>query len=91
MEKNNLKTVTIISTLILISTIALTACAKAAPAPAPTAETKPVVEDTVAPSPEPTKELKPIRYGGQLYPEEFLLKGGDFFSKYGLIVEHTLI
>ena len=35
-------------------------------------------------------ELSVVRYGGQLYPEEFLLKGGDFFSKYGLTVEHTL-
>lgn len=35
-------------------------------------------------------ELASIRYGGQLYPEEFLLKGDDFFSKHGLRVEHTL-
>jgi ABC-type nitrate/sulfonate/bicarbonate transport system substrate-binding protein len=35
-------------------------------------------------------ELASIRYGGQLYPEEFLLKGSDFFSKYGLSVEHAL-
>lgn len=34
--------------------------------------------------------LSPMRYGGQLYPEEFLLKGHDFWSAYGLTVEHTL-
>jgi ABC-type nitrate/sulfonate/bicarbonate transport system substrate-binding protein len=37
----------------------------------------------------PTDELTPIRYGGQFYPEEFVLKGEDFFSKYGLSVEHA--
>lgn len=31
-----------------------------------------------------------IRYGGQLYPEEFLMKGYDFFSEFGIKVEHTL-
>jgi ABC-type nitrate/sulfonate/bicarbonate transport system substrate-binding protein len=31
-----------------------------------------------------------IRYGGQYYPEEFLLEGYDFFSEFGLQVEHTL-
>lgn len=32
-----------------------------------------------------------IRYGGQYYPEEFLLKGNpQFWSKYGLNVEHIL-
>jgi ABC-type nitrate/sulfonate/bicarbonate transport system substrate-binding protein len=35
-------------------------------------------------------ELSTVRYGGQLYPEEYLLKGQDFWSKYGLTVEHTL-
>lgn len=35
-------------------------------------------------------ELTPIRHGGQIYPEELLLKGEDFFSKYGLNVEHAL-
>jgi NitT/TauT family transport system substrate-binding protein len=37
-----------------------------------------------------TGELAVIRYGGQLYPEEYLLKGMDFWSQYGLTVEHTL-
>jgi ABC-type nitrate/sulfonate/bicarbonate transport system substrate-binding protein len=31
-----------------------------------------------------------IRYGGQLYPEEFLMKGYDFFSQFGIKVEHIL-
>lgn len=31
-----------------------------------------------------------IRYGGQYYPGEFLLKGYDFFSKFGIIVNHKL-
>lgn len=35
-------------------------------------------------------ELTVLRYGGQLYPEEYLLKGQDFWSAYGLTVEHTL-
>jgi ABC-type nitrate/sulfonate/bicarbonate transport system substrate-binding protein len=35
-------------------------------------------------------ELETVRYGGQLYPEEYLLKGKDFWSQYGLTVEHTL-
>lgn len=35
-------------------------------------------------------EMDVIRYGGQLYPEEYLLKGKDFWSEYGLTVEHTL-
>ena len=34
--------------------------------------------------------LNSIKYGGQLYPGEFLLKGKDFWSAYGLSVEHTL-
>lgn len=34
--------------------------------------------------------LQELRYGGQLYPEEYLLKGMDFWSEYGLEVEHTL-
>ena len=37
-----------------------------------------------------TSELETIRYGGQLYPEEYLLEGQDFWSPYGLTVEHTL-
>lgn len=35
-------------------------------------------------------EMAVLRYGGQLYPEEYLLKGNDFWSQYGLTVEHTL-
>ncbi len=35
-------------------------------------------------------ELETVRYGGQLYPEEDLFKGQDFWSEYGLNVEHTL-
>ncbi len=35
-------------------------------------------------------EMAVIRYGGQLYPEEYLLRGADFWSQYGLTVEHTL-
>ncbi len=31
-----------------------------------------------------------IRYGGQYYPGEFLLKGYDFFDRYDLNVEHRL-
>ncbi|MDK2979816.1 MAG: NitT/TauT family transport system substrate-binding protein [Chloroflexota bacterium] len=34
--------------------------------------------------------LSTLKYGGQLYPEEYLLKGHDFWSPYGLTVEHTL-
>lgn len=34
--------------------------------------------------------LSTLKYGGQLYPEEYLLKGQDFWSPYGLTVEHTL-
>jgi ABC-type nitrate/sulfonate/bicarbonate transport system substrate-binding protein len=37
-----------------------------------------------------TDEMAVIRYGGQLYPEEYLLKGIDYWSQYGLTVEHTL-
>ena len=37
-----------------------------------------------------TGDMAVIRYGGQLYPEEYLLKGVDFWSQYGLTVEHTL-
>ena len=33
---------------------------------------------------------KVVRYGGQYYPEEFLLKGYDFFSEFGLNVKHTI-
>lgn len=36
------------------------------------------------------KEGEVLRYGGQYYPGEFLLKGHDFFSEYDLTVEHTL-
>ncbi|BBB49493.1 ABC transporter substrate-binding protein [Pelolinea submarina] len=35
-------------------------------------------------------EMDTVKYGGQLYPEEYLLKGQDFWSKYGLTVQHTL-
>jgi ABC-type nitrate/sulfonate/bicarbonate transport system substrate-binding protein len=35
-------------------------------------------------------EAGKIRYGGQYYPEEFLLQGYDFWSKYDIDVEHTL-
>lgn len=35
-------------------------------------------------------EAMEIKYGGQYYPGEFLLKGGDFWSKYNLTVEHIL-
>ncbi len=35
-------------------------------------------------------DMETLKYGGQLYPEEYLLKGQDFWSKYGLTVEHTL-
>lgn len=31
-----------------------------------------------------------IRYGGQYYPEEFLLKGYDFFSEVGISVDHFI-
>lgn len=31
-----------------------------------------------------------IRFGGQFYPEDFLLKGNDFFGKYGITVSHTI-
>ena len=37
------------------------------------------------------QELAAIRYGGQYYPGEFLLKGRpEFWEKYDLSVEHTL-
>jgi ABC-type nitrate/sulfonate/bicarbonate transport system substrate-binding protein len=35
-------------------------------------------------------EEQPLRYGGQLYAEEFLLQGIDFWSPYGLNIEHVL-
>lgn len=82
----------LISTLCLAS-LFLSACStpKATPAaPAEPADQTPAAQEETAPSAEPAKELDPIRYGGQLYPEEFLLKGVDFWSKYGLTVEHTL-
>jgi ABC-type nitrate/sulfonate/bicarbonate transport system substrate-binding protein len=31
-----------------------------------------------------------IRYGGQIYPGEILMVGYDFFSEFGIEVEHTL-
>ena len=37
-----------------------------------------------------SSEMETVKYGGQLYPEEYLLKGQDFWSKYGLTVQHTL-
>ena len=33
---------------------------------------------------------QPIHYGGQLYAQEFLLKGMDFWSPYDLEIEHIL-
>jgi ABC-type nitrate/sulfonate/bicarbonate transport system substrate-binding protein len=38
-----------------------------------------------------TPDLETVRYGGQYYPGEFLLKGApEMWSTYGLDVEHTL-
>ena len=46
---------------------------------------------TPAPPQEPTQVLTTLRYGGQLYPEEYLLMGDpQFWADYGLKVEHTL-
>ncbi|MFX1515634.1 MAG: ABC transporter substrate-binding protein [Promethearchaeota archaeon] len=43
------------------------------------------------PEPEPPEEFARIRYGGQYYPGEFLLKGyPDLWEKYHLNVTHTL-
>ncbi len=40
---------------------------------------------------QPKAALQQVRYGGQLYPEEFLLSGSpEVWSKYGIAVEHTL-
>jgi ABC-type nitrate/sulfonate/bicarbonate transport system substrate-binding protein len=40
---------------------------------------------------QPKAELQPIKYGGQLYPEEYLLVGdSEIWSHYGIQVEHTL-
>lgn len=36
------------------------------------------------------RSLEIIKYGGQGYPEEYLLKGKNFWSQYGLTVEHLL-
>ena len=38
---------------------------------------------------QPTEE-QPLHYGGQLYAEEFLLQGMDFWSRYDLNIEHVL-
>lgn len=38
-----------------------------------------------------TKTLGPVRYGGQYYPEDFLVKGNpDFWKDYNVSVEQTL-
>ena len=76
--------------VLLISLMAVAGCqTKPEPAAASQPETEPaVVSQTET---EPTAvNLEMLRYGGQLYPEEYLLKGQDFWSKYGLEVEHTL-
>lgn len=82
--------VSLIIASIIITALLLSACA--APQAAPPAPAQPEQPAGAAeePTAEPVKELAPIRYGGQLYPEEFLLKGQDFWSEYGLPVEHTL-
>lgn len=79
---------------IAVSMLALILNACAAPQAAPAAEPAPA-EEAAAAAEEPTAEPKPdlstLRYGGQIYPEEYLLKGKDFWlEKYGLPVEHTL-
>ena len=88
---------------VLLTSLLLTACQPAA-APAPTAQPAPVEVQptdapaapaapaaTEAPTAEPVVELSPVRYGGQLYPEEYLLKGVPaLFTDAGLQVEHTL-
>lgn len=78
--------------LTAISLIALlfTACASPSQQPMEAPAAAEEEEVTEAPEAEPVKPLEPVRYGGQLYPEEFLLKGNDFWSKYELTVEHTL-
>jgi NitT/TauT family transport system substrate-binding protein len=75
--------------ILFVATLFLGACTKTAPIAA-ASESKPVPADSNTPTEEQIKTLESIRYGGQLYPEEFLLKGKDFFSPYGLTVEHTL-
>lgn len=87
-------------TFVVLTLLAgLAGCQTAAPAaPAnPTSAPAQVEQPTQPPAPtqaptqEPTKELTTLRYGGQLYPEEYLLMGDpQFWADYGLKVEHTL-
>jgi len=84
-------------TAILISTMILTGCAgsssnESASSDAGSSESSESTgSDTSSEeSSAPKADLETLNYGGQLYPEEYLLKGQDFWSKYGLTVEHTL-
>jgi NitT/TauT family transport system substrate-binding protein len=36
------------------------------------------------------KETEVLRFGGQYYPEDFLMEGHDFFEEFGINIEHTL-
>ncbi len=87
MIKKTTSHVSVLVATLSIFIIILSACSTPAAAPANTNEAAPAAESSSA---EPTQELTTLRYGGQLYPEEFLLKGHDFWSKYGLTVDHTL-
>ncbi len=37
-----------------------------------------------------SQETLELTYGGQLYPEDYLIQGGNFFGKYGLTVKANL-
>jgi NitT/TauT family transport system substrate-binding protein len=84
----------VVRIIIAASMLSLILSACAAPQAAPAAEPAPAEEaDTSVeePAAESTPSLSIVRYGGQIYPEEFLLKGKDFWWKaYGLTVQHTL-
>ena len=76
--------------LLLCGAILITGC-QTKPEPAAEDQTKAEPAAESQPEEEPAAvKLETLRYGGQLYPEEFLLKGKDFWSEYGLTVEHTL-
>ena len=90
MSKKQLKNVSLWVAAISIAVLLLSACSAPQAAQAEPAQVDEPAEAVEAPAAEAVVELEPIRYGGQLYPEEFLLKGFDFWSEYGLTVEHTL-
>jgi sulfonate transport system substrate-binding protein len=88
MISKNIKTQMFLLASLIICAAAFSGCAAAASTPA--AEPAAATEAPAAAEPTAAPALTTLRYGGQLYPEEYLLKGQDFWSKYGLTVEHTL-